>query len=67
MDPRGRIFGATSGLVTCLDGVADVELCRTADDEAELSVDVLESVLADRVGFLTTDEAVVVLPPRWDC
>lgn len=56
------MFGVTSGFVTCLDGVV-VELCRTADDEAELSVDVLESVLADRVGFLAVDEAVVV-PPR---
>lgn len=59
MEPRGRMFGVTSGLVICLDGV-DVELCRTADDEAELSVDVLESVLADRVAFLAADEAVGV-------
>lgn len=64
MEPRGRILAAASGFVVCLLDAEPAD-CRTADDDAELSVDVLESVLADRVVVFFVVE-VEVLPLRCD-
>lgn len=66
IDPRGRSTEAgTSGFVVCFAVAAVAVADRTAVvDDAELSVDVVESVLADRTaadGFF--DVGVVAWPP----
>lgn len=63
------MLAVASGLVVCFDGVlaADARTAAAVED-AELSVDVLESVLAERVVFLAAGVVVPwVLPPRCDC
>lgn len=65
MEPRGRFeMAGTSGFVVCLAAVWTLRVAGViVVDDAELSVDVVESVLPERVasGFFVVDVDVAVV------